>query len=34
MSNEFVEQLYFDQIKELTRKTNQKLRSFEAQFSG
>ena len=34
LSNEFVEDLFFRQMKELTLKTNKQLRSFDAQFSG
>ena len=34
LSNEFVEDLFFKQIKELTARTNRQLRSFDAQFSG
>ena len=34
LSNEFVEDLFFQQIKELTAKTNRQLRSFDSQFSG
>ena len=34
LSNEFVEDLFLKQIKELTMKTNKQLRSFDAQFSG
>ena len=34
LSNEFVEDLFLTQIKELTTRTNKQLRSFDAQFSG
>jgi len=34
LSNEFIEDLYFRQMKELTIMTNRKLKSFDAQFSG
>ena len=34
LSNEFVEDLFLQQIKELTTRTNKQLRSFDAQFSG
>ena len=34
LSNEFVEELFLRQIKELTEKTNKRLRSFDVQFSG
>jgi len=34
LSNEFVEDLFYQQIKELTIKTNKQLKSFDAQFSG
>ena len=34
LSNEFVEDLFFRQMKELTIKTSKQLRSFDAQFSG
>ena len=34
LSNEFIEDLFFRQIKELTVKTNKQLKSFDAQFSG
>ena len=34
LSNEFIEDLFFRQMKELTLKTNKQLRSFDAQFSG
>ena len=32
LSNEFVEDLFLQQIKELTTRTNKQLRSFEVQF--
>ena len=34
LTNEFVEDLFLAQIKELTIRTNRQLRSFDAQFSG
>ena len=34
LSNEFVEDLFFRQMKEVTMRTNKQLRSFDAQFSG
>ena len=34
LSNEFIEDLFLKQIKELTIKTSKQLRSFDAQFSG
>ena len=34
LSNEFVEDLFLKQIKELTTRTNKQLRSFDAQSSG
>ncbi len=34
LSNEFVEDLFFRQIKELTKRTSGQLKSFERQFSG
>jgi hypothetical protein len=34
LSNEFIEDLFYQQIKELTIRTNKQLRSFDAQFSG
>ena len=34
LTNEFVEDLFLQQIKELTTRTNKQLRSFDAQFSG
>ena len=34
LSNEFVEDLFFQQMKELTIRTSKQLRSFDAQFSG
>lgn len=34
LSNEFVEDLFLKQIKDLTARTNKQLRSFDAQFSG
>lgn len=34
LSNEFVEDLFFRQMKEVTLRTNRQLRSFDAQFSG
>lgn len=34
LSNEFVEDLFLKQIKELTIRTNRQLRSFDVQFSG
>ena len=34
LSNEFVEDLFLNQIKELTIRTNKQLRRFDAQFSG
>ena len=34
LSNEFVEDLFLQQIKELTTRTNKQLKSFDAQFSG
>ena len=34
LSNEFVEDLFFQQIKELTKKTNGQFRSFDSQLSG
>ena len=34
LSNEFIEDLFLQQIKELTIRTNRQLKSFDAQFSG
>ena len=34
LSNEFVEALFFQQMKELTIRTSRQLRSFDKQFSG
>ncbi len=34
LSNEFIEDLFLQQIKELTTRTNKQLRSFDSQFSG
>ena len=34
LTNEFIEDLFLEQIKELTIRTNRQLRSFDAQFSG
>ena len=34
LSNEFIEDLFLKQIKELTIKTNRQFKSFDAQFSG
>jgi len=34
LSNEFIEDLFLQQIKELTAKTNKQLKSFDAQCSG
>ena len=34
LSNEFVEDLFFRQMKELTIRTSRQLRSFDRQFSG
>lgn len=34
MTNEFIEDLFLQQIKELTTRTNRQLKSFDAQFSG
>ena len=34
LSNEFVEDLFLKQIRELTIRTNKQLKSFDAQFSG
>ena len=34
LSNEFVEDLFLQQIKKLTIRTNKQLRSFDAQFAG
>ena len=34
LSNEFVEDLFFRQMKAVTIKSNKQLRSFDAQFSG
>jgi len=34
LSNEFVEDLFYQQIKELTIRTNKQLKNFDAQFSG
>ena len=34
LSNEFIEDLFLKQIKELTIKTNKQLKSFDAQLSG
>jgi len=34
LSNEFIEDLFLQQIKELTIRTNKQIRSFDAQFSG
>ena len=34
LSNEFIEDLFLQQIKELTIRTNKQLKSFDAQFSG
>ena len=33
LSNEFIEDLFLQQIKELTIRTNKQLRSFDMQFS-
>jgi len=34
LSNEFIEDLFLQQIKELTTRTNKQLRSFDAQLAG
>jgi len=34
LSNEFVEDLFFQQMKEVTIRSAKQLRSFDAQFSG
>ena len=34
LTNEFIEDLFLQQIKELTIKTNKQLRTFDAQSSG
>ncbi|MEK6891721.1 MAG: hypothetical protein AABX25_00915 [Nanoarchaeota archaeon] len=34
LSNEFIEDLFFRQMKEVTLRSNKQLRSFDAQFSG
>jgi len=34
LSNEYIEDLFYQQIKELTIRTNKQLRSFDAQCSG
>ena len=34
LSNEFVEDLFFQQMKELTIRSAKQLKSFDAQFSG
>ena len=34
LSNEFVEDLFFQQMKEVTIRVNKQLRSFDVQFSG
>lgn len=34
LSNEFIEELFFRQMKELTIKSNKQLSSFDKQFSG
>ena len=34
LSNEFIEDLFLQQIRELTIKTNKQLRSFDAQCNG
>lgn len=34
LTNEFIEDLFLQQIKELTTRTNRQLRSIDAQFSG
>ena len=34
LSNEFIEDLFLKQIKELTARTNKQLKSFDSQFSG
>jgi len=34
LSNEYIEDLFLKQIKELTTRTNKQLRSIDAQFSG
>lgn len=34
LSNEFIEELFLKQMKELTIRANRQLRSFDAQFSG
>jgi len=34
LSNEFIEDLFLQQIKDLTIRTNKQLKSFDAQFSG
>ena len=34
LSNEFVEDLFFRQMKEVTIRSNKQLKSFDAQFSG
>ncbi len=34
LTNEFIEDLFLQQIKDLTAKTNRQLRSFDAQLAG
>ena len=34
LSNEFIEDLFFQQMKELTIRTSKQLKSFDRQFSG
>ncbi|MEK6983611.1 MAG: hypothetical protein AABX33_03485 [Nanoarchaeota archaeon] len=34
LSNEFIENLFLKQMKEITIRTNRRLRSLDAQFSG
>ncbi len=34
LSNEFIEELFFRQMKEVTLRSNRQLKSFDAQFSG
>jgi hypothetical protein len=34
LSNEFIEDLYFRQMREVTKRANMRLRTFEMQFSG
>jgi len=34
LTNEFVEDLFFRQMKEVTKRSNRQIRSFDSQFSG